>query len=155
MSITFGQARETFSQQAEISSAHTLAAYLRAIDLFLGYLDTAEARQNFKLQASNSLVLPVSTLGAESTTLLANFAQWLAATPANPNNGDRRPYAPTTVALRLAGVQNWFEFMAAKDWLAADFSLEAAISQLKTQISTSPQASKLLEGKNCVSWYEH
>lgn len=131
MTITFEQAREAYRSQAELRSIHTLSAYLRAIDLFLICLNDRSFEKRLPIQRhlkATAEELLLSLLSRDDEIILCHFARWLQ-TPGEL--GGRRPYASSTVELRMAGVLRWFEFMEAKGWLPSDFSLESATQQLK------------------------
>src|SRR5690606_22321154 len=89
--------------------------------------------------------------------ILRCFAEWLQ----TPGDGsDKRPYASSTVELRLAGVQRWFEFMEAQGWLPAGFSLRNAISLSKDRnvVKKTAAETKAVEAKpnlyHLVAYYD-
>lgn len=160
MSLSFGEARSYYANQAAIKSAHTHEAYLRAIDLFLAYL--ADRKFN-KLLPIQAYTLPtandclVEKLTSQDEPILQCFAEWLQ----TPGDGsDKRPYASSTVELRLAGVQRWFEFMKVKDWLPDGFSLKNAISLSKNRnvVKKTATETKAVEAKpdlsHLVAYYD-
>lgn len=109
MAKTFEAAREAYANRAQISSPHTLSAYLRGIDLFIEWQGNRE----------------LASLGADDLQLLRNFAHWLAT---------ERTYASSTIELRLAGLQRWFEFLEGEGWLPDVFPLAAAKLTLREQL---------------------
>lgn len=127
--ITFGQARDAYLQRATLKSRHTIEAYRRAIDLFLQFL--ADKSPSWRLlpithyQVSTPDDIPLSALSEGDAPILLYFAQWLLS-PSSGHLGDHRPYKPSTVALRLAGVLNWFQFMDDHGWLPTGFRLATA-----------------------------
>ncbi len=133
MSPSFGEARLQYANHAAIKSAHTLEAYKRAIDLFLAYLDDRQFEPLLPIQAHT---LPTAAEGllakltAQDEGIFQCFALWLQ-TP----DGKKRPYSTSTVELRLAGVQRWFEFMEQQGWLPEGFSLKNAVALSKNRPS--------------------
>jgi site-specific recombinase XerD len=132
--ITFGTAREAYTHQSGVRSQHTLDAYLRAIDLFMMYLDDRQFKSHLPIRnhlRTQAEVLALQTLVADDEPILQSFAIWL------QTAGDgKRPYALSTVELRLAGVLRWFEFMQAKEWLPAEFSLINATDLLRQYLAS-------------------
>ncbi|MCB9435556.1 MAG: tyrosine-type recombinase/integrase [Anaerolineales bacterium] len=90
---------EQYINRVQMKSAHTLAAYKRAADLFLSFARETKLPQNPKR--------------LDNPEILAQFVDWLMV-------GQHR-YALATVELRLAGVQHWFQFMEDEGWLAEGF----------------------------------
>ena len=113
MSTTFGQARDLYFQRAPLKSEHTLNAYRRAIELFLTFLGDRSTDNLLPIQQQHFVTpddIPLTALSEQDIPVLYCFAQWLRA-PGSGRTGDHRPYKRATVELRLAGVQNWLEFM--------------------------------------------
>jgi len=127
--VTFGQARDSYLQRATLKSRHTVTSYGRAIALFMEFLSDASAPSRIlPIMHSRTTTIadtPVSALSEADSPILLYFVQWLLS-PASDKAGDKRPYKPATVQLRLAGVQNWFQFMDDHGWLPADFPLAKA-----------------------------
>ncbi|MBP8973878.1 MAG: tyrosine-type recombinase/integrase [Anaerolineae bacterium] len=127
--VTFGQARDSYLQRATLKSRHTVTSYGRAIALFMEFLSDASAPSRIlPIMHSRTTTLadtPVSALSEADSPILLYFVQWLLSPPSD-KAGDKRPYKPATVQLRLAGVQNWFQFMDDHGWLPADFPLAKA-----------------------------
>lgn len=90
---------EQYINRVQLKSAHTLAAYKRAADLFLTFAQETK--------------LPQHPKRLDNPQILTQFAEWLM--------GGKRRYALATVELRLAGVQHWFQFMEDQGWLAEGF----------------------------------
>jgi integrase len=134
MSVSFGEARFRFENQASVRSAHTRAAYMRAVDLFLDFLGDKSFAAPLPIQAH---MIPtvgdclIEKLTADDESILKNFAQWL-----------QQSYAPSTVELRLAGVQRWFEFVELQGWLPAGFSLKNAIALVKDRPTVKKQTAE-------------
>jgi len=129
---TFDKAREAYLHQAGLRSQHTQDAYMRAIDLFLEYLNDRRFTERLPLQKhvkATAGELSVSALTAEDEGVFHLFGQWMQTATEN-----RRAYARSTIDLRLAGVQRWFEFMATKGWLPAVFSVQRAVTQVKSEL---------------------
>ncbi len=127
--ITFGQARDAYLQRATLKSRHTLEAYRRAIDLFLEFMDDDSTSWRIlpilHYQAVTPADIPLSALSEGDAPILLYFAQWMLS-PSSGRQGDQRPYKPSTVELRLAGVLNWFQFMDDHGWLPPGFRLPNA-----------------------------
>ncbi len=127
--ITFGQARDAYLQRATLKSRHTIEAYRRAIDLFLEFMadDSASWRilPILHYRAVTPADIPLSALSEGDAPILLYFAQWMLS-PSSGRQGDQRPYRPSTVELRLAGVLNWFQFMDDHGWLPPSFRLPNA-----------------------------
>lgn len=138
--VTFGQARDAYANQAGLRSAHTHSAYMRAIDVFLEFLNDREWIEKlpiYKKLTTSPDELPLNAMQAEDEALIGAFALWMR-TPAR--TGDKRPYSPATLELRLAGIKSWFEFMQGRGWLPDGFSAENAFAKLKSDIA--PQKNK-------------
>ncbi len=134
MAISFGEARSRFENQASVRSAHTRAAYLRAVDLFLEYLGDKSFANRLPIQAYTIPTVgecPIEKLTADDEPILKNFVQWL-----------QQSYADSTVELRLAGVLRWFEFIESQGWLPAGFSLKNAIALVKDRPTVKKQAAE-------------
>jgi site-specific recombinase XerD len=115
-----------------VRSAHTFNAYLRAIDLFLEYLGDRHFEPRLPIQQKLGVTaddLPLTHLSEGDEPILKLFAVWLG-TP----DGDKRPYAVSTIELRSAGILRWFEFMGTQGWLPESFSLDRAKSLLKAHL---------------------
>jgi site-specific recombinase XerD len=126
--LTLGEGRDRYLQQNAFKSPHTIDAYRRAIDLLFEFLEDRAGSSLLPIQQQRFVSaeqIPLSALCADDAPLLHHFARWLRA-PGSGNSGDTRPYKPATVELRLAGVQNWFEFLKTQGWLPAPFSLSNA-----------------------------
>lgn len=127
--MTFGQARDSYLQRATLKSRHTVASYERAISLFIRFLsDTSAPGSILPITRARSTTVadtPLSALSEADSPILLYFAQWLLS-PGSGDSDDKRPYQPTTVQLRLAGVQSWFQFMDDHGWLPAGFPLAKA-----------------------------
>lgn len=127
--VTFGQARDSYLQRATLRSRHTVASYGRAINLFMEFLsDTSAPSSTLPIMHARTTTIadtPLSTLSEADSPILLYFVQWLLS-PGSGSSGDKRPYQPATVQLRLAGVQNWFQFMDDHGWLPAAFPLAKA-----------------------------
>lgn len=134
MSTSFGEARSRFENQARVRSAHTQAAYLRAVDLFLDYLGDKSFATRLPIQTHTIPAAgecPIEKLTADDEPILKNFVQWL-----------QQSYADSTVELRLAGVQRWFEFIESQGWLPAGFSLKNAITLIKDRPTMKKQSAE-------------
>jgi site-specific recombinase XerD len=153
---TFSEARDAYANRAEVHSAHTFKAYIRAIDLFLEYLGDRHFEPRLPIQQKLGAAagdLLIAYLAAEDEPILKTFAIWLE-TP----GGDKRPYAVSTIELRLAGILRWFEFMGSQGWLPADFSLDQAKSLLKMHLvslqrPSSKSTKKTADLADLVNYY--
>jgi integrase len=126
--LTFGQARDLYFNRADVRSQHTLDSYSRALDLFFAYLGDRSFPRVLPIQQQHYLTIadiPLSLLTNDDTPVLLHFARWLAS-PGSEAKGGRRPYKPATVELRLAGVQNWLQFLDDFGYLPAGFNLSKA-----------------------------
>lgn len=138
--MTFGEARDAYLNRATLKSRHTLNAYERAISLFLDFLDDRSVSRVLpiqKLHYPQASAIPLGALTEDDAPLLLQFAQWLLA-PGAGRHDDKRPYKATTVELRLAGVQNWFQFMDDYGWLPAEFKLARAKRIVRDELSARP-----------------
>jgi len=125
---TFGAARDAYLQRATLKAENTIAAYRRSIELFLDFLGDPSQRGRLPIHGFVALApddTPLSALSAEDAPIFLHFAEWMLSAPSR-QPGDKRPYKVSTVELRLAGVQNWFQFMDDHGWLPADFRLAKA-----------------------------
>jgi integrase len=143
---TFGEARDAYLQRATLKSRHTIAAYDRAIRLFFDFLADRQGRtQGVPLQKNNTHpipeAIPLAYLTAEDAPIFLHFAQWLLS-PSSGKKDDKRPYKPSTVQLRLAGVQNWFQFMDDHGWLPARFPLAKAKRIVRDELHARSQRDK-------------
>lgn len=124
---TLGESYDFYRNRAQLKSAHTHAAYVRSIELFFAFL-TEYGRENkntflSRHQQQQPQDIALAKLSEEDTPLFLHFVEWMLL----PGSGkDKRPYAPATIKLRLAGVQNWFQFMEKQVWLPATFSFYRA-----------------------------
>lgn len=125
---TLGIVRDAYLQRATLKSDHTITAYRRAIELFLEFLGDPSQRGRLPV---HSRVPPapddtrLNALTAADAPIFLHFAEWMLSSPTRKSD-DKRPYKVSTVELRLAGVQNWFQFMDDHGWLPADFPLAKA-----------------------------
>jgi site-specific recombinase XerD len=133
MKITsFHHAHALYTQQAQVRSAHTLAAYLRGITLFLTYLDAKEsARLPFQQQAAIPSQSPLQLLIESDEALLSHFRGWLM----------QQGYSSATVELRLAGIIHWFQFIQTHAAFPAEFSATRAVAALKIPLAADPSVS--------------
>jgi site-specific recombinase XerD len=143
-SLTFGQGRDAYLQRATLKSDHTVSAYGRAIELFLAYLGDRTTRTT-ALPIQNKVYvlaeeIPLSELSRDDAPIFLHFAQWLLS-PGSGKSTDKRPYKPTTVELRLAGIQNWFQFMDDHGWLPGQFQLARAKRIVRDELRARPPRS--------------
>lgn len=140
---TFGTGRDAYLQRATLKSANTIAAYRRAIELFLDFLDDRSQRGRLPIHGRVAVApddTPLSALSAEDAPILLHFAEWLLSESSGAR-GDKRPYKVTTVELRLAGIQNWFQFMDDHGWLPAEFPLAKAKRIVRDELRGRPRRS--------------
>jgi len=140
---TFGSARNAYLQRATLKSDNTIAAYRRGIELLLEFLGDRAQRGRLPIHgraASTPEDTPLSALTADDAPILLHFAEWLLSS-ASDRPGDNRPYKVTTVELRLAGVQNWFQFMDDHGWLPAAFPLAKARRIVRDELRGRPRRS--------------
>ena len=126
--VSFDQARDAYLQRATLRSPHTLAAYRRAIQLFLDFLDDQRGDGALPILGATAATagdIPLDQLSANDAPIFLHFAQWLLS-PSSGKHGDRRPYKPTTVELRLAGILSWFQFLDDHGWLPPAFQFAKA-----------------------------
>lgn len=144
--ISFGRGRDNYLNRATLKSAHTMDAYRQAIALFFTFLedrDRAIHNALLPIQQSQFTIaeeLPLEALTEEDAPIFLHFAQWLMS-PSSGKKGDRRPYKPSTVELRVAGVQSWFQFLDDYGWLPGDFKLAKAKRIVADEIRSRPQKS--------------
>jgi site-specific recombinase XerD len=147
MTLTFGQARTAYANEVSSNSVHTRNAYLRSIDLCINFLNDREFENQLPIQsglATTADELALEMLQTGDELILWYFALWM---QAPGQTGEKRPYSFSTIELRLAGSQRWFEFMATRKWLPATFSLDNAVSQLKTNFVTQRSERKVEKNK--------
>ncbi len=135
---TFAEARNRYLNRSTLKSPHTIDAYRRSIDLFLEFLgDHASERwlpiQQQPFPAAGDI--PLQSLSADDAPIFLRFAEWML-TPAADSS---RPYKPSTVELRLAGVLRWFQFLDDFNWLPADFPLGKARRILRDELRGRPR----------------
>lgn len=117
--LTLSQARDRYLNRAMLKSQNTIDSYRRAIDLFLEFLGDRSATRGLPIgDHSHATGGPVAlnALSVEDAPLFSQFASWLIL----------RGYADSTVRLRLAGVQRWFQFLDDYGWLPPAFPLSKA-----------------------------
>jgi site-specific recombinase XerD len=133
MSLTFEQAHALYLKNGPPHSPHTLAAYDRAIRLFLDYLDDPHYEPQLDIQkgrqVAQSRQSPLENLTDGDEGLLLHFARWLA--QSRPKGG--APYSQATRELRLTAVLKWLEFLAGRGLFPPAFSWAGAIAQLKAE----------------------
>ncbi|MBN1201399.1 MAG: tyrosine-type recombinase/integrase [Anaerolineae bacterium] len=142
--MTLGNARDAYLQRATLKSQHTIDSYRRAIELFLEFLEDRSTKHNLPIQQHNAVTtdtIPLNTLSQKDAPIFLHFAQWLVS-PSSGKQRDKRPYKSTTVELRLAGVQNWFQFMDDHGWLPADFPLAKAKRIVRDELRGQPNHNK-------------
>jgi integrase len=140
--MTFAKARDAYLNRATLKSTHTLAAYERSIDLFFAYLSDRyhDARGFLPIQSKARVTAaetPLHELSQPDAPVFLHFAQWLLS-PASSNTSDKRPYKPSTVELRIAGVINWFQFMDDHGWLPPSFQLAKAKRIIRDELRGRP-----------------
>lgn len=142
--ITFGEARDRYLQRATLRSQHTIDAYRRAIELFFDFISDRKSNTSLLPIQNQQFVIaeqiPLAALAADDAPILLHFAQWLlSANSGRPE--DNRPYKPTTVELRVSGVQNWLQYLDDYGWLPPDFPLARArrivTDEVRNQVHTS------------------
>jgi len=140
---TLGAARDAYLGRATLKSAHTIASYRRAIDLFCAFLEDRGAARKLPIGAQPYLVadeLPLAAFSAQDAPIFLHFAEWLLA-PGSSDPDDKRPYKPATVELRLAGVVNWFQFVDDHGWLTGGFPLAKAKRIVRDELRARPARS--------------
>lgn len=153
---------QQYLNRAELRSEHTLSAYARAIDLFFVFLaDRSDKKillpvqnQQFTLASE----IDPASFKEDDTSILVYFAEWLQKELATPfSKLDKRPYALSTVELRVAGVQHWLQFMEDQGWLGDGFSVSDAANlvheSLKVQHKNKTKAVSPVEDLDDVVKY--
>ena len=132
---TLGAARDRYLERATLRSKHTVAAYRQSIASFLDFLDRTARRGSLPLQQNEAPAedLALSDLGSGDAPILLAFAEWLLSEP--ENEADPRPYAPSTVRLRLAGVGRWLQWLDDYGWLPPPFPLAKAQRMVRDELS--------------------
>jgi len=141
--MTFGQAMDAYLYRGSLKSSHTIDSYRRAIELFLLFLADRSPRWKLPIQQAGYPLpaeIPLSALSDQDVPLFLHFAQWLLP-PGSSAPGDNRPYKPSTIELRLAGLQNWFQFMDDYGWLPSDFKLAKARRMVRDELRGRPRRS--------------
>ncbi|NLX11452.1 MAG: tyrosine-type recombinase/integrase [Chloroflexi bacterium] len=144
--LTLGDARDAYLDRATLKSAHTVAAYERSIELFLMFLGDRTGTRRLPIQQRPYVVpdaIPLAALGPNDAPIFLHFAEWLLSP--SDNTADGRPYKPTTVELRLAGVQSWFQFLDDHGWLPARFPLAKARRIVRDELRARPKRSGPLQ----------
>lgn len=140
---TFGAGRDAYLQRATLKSANTIAAYARTIELFLDFLGDRAQRGRLPIHGRVSVApddTPLSALIAEDAPIFLHFAEWMLSESSGAPR-DKRPYQVATVELRLAGIQNWFQFMDDHGWLPAQFPLAKAKRIVRDELRGRPRRS--------------
>lgn len=141
--LTLGNARDEYLQRATLKSEHTISSYRRAIELFFEFLSDRSMTNRLPIQ-NQSRTLPeeilISALTEQDAPIFLHFAQWLLSPPSGRKN-DHRPYKPSTVELRLAGLINWFQFIDDYGWLPPQFKLAKATRIVRDELRARPQRS--------------
>ena len=144
--ITLGKARDAYLNRATLKSAHTLAAYERAIEMFFAFLSNRYNDSSggyLPIQATSFVTaadITLHDLDQNDAPIFLHFAQWLLS-PTSGQMSDKRPYKPSTVELRIAGVVNWFQFMDDHGWLPATFQLAKARRIIRDELKGRPTRS--------------
>ncbi len=136
--VTLGEARDIYINRATLRSQHTIDAYRRAIELFFNFLADRTQNRLLPIQDTHHTVpddIPVTALSEEDVPVLLHFAQWMLS-PASGKQGDHRPYKPSTVELRVSGLQNWFQFLDDYGWIPPDFKLAKAKRLVRDALQT-------------------
>lgn len=144
LGITFGQSRDRYLNRATLRSRHTLDSYSRAIDLFSDFLSDRSVSGDLPIKRRNFVAfdsIPLSVLSEEDAPIFLHFVQWLIS-PSSGKPKDNRPYKPSTVELRLAGVLNWFQFLDDHGWLPAAFKFSKAQRIVRDEMSRRPHDNK-------------
>jgi integrase len=126
--LTLGEARDAYLQRATLKSPHTMAAYRRAIELLFEFLGDRSAVHRLPVQKTFYTVadeIQLAALTKDDAPILLHFAQWMLS-PGSGRSGDKRPYKPSTVELRISGVQNWLQYLDDHGWLPPEFQLARA-----------------------------
>lgn len=125
---TLGEARDSYLARATLRSQHTIDAYRRAIELFFEFLEDRSQKRGLPVKQLDYVLaeeIPLSALNVGDAPILLAFAQWLLS-PNSGKTGDNRPYKPSTVELRVSGVQNWFQYLDDYGWLPPNFPVSRA-----------------------------
>jgi integrase len=128
LGLTLGEARDAYLQRATLKSPHTIDAYRRAIELLFEFLGDRSAVYRLPVQKTPYVVadeIPLAALGQDDGPILLHFAQWMLS-PGSGRSDDKRPYKPSSVELRISGVQNWLQYLDDHGWLPPEFQLAKA-----------------------------
>lgn len=131
--LTFAEARQAYLDRRHWQSLHTLSAYERALDLFFTFLGDRHTDYALRVrQRCDGRVedFRLEELDSSDDGLLRDFAMWLAA-PSTDKTEDKRPYSRATIELRLAGVVDWFQFLASADYLPIRFPLDNVVDKAR------------------------
>jgi site-specific recombinase XerD len=145
--MTLGEARDIYLQQADLRSPHTISAYRRAIELFINFLGDRTGSRRLPVQRKVYVQpeeIPLSAFTEDDAPLLSHFAEWLLL-PGSGKKGDLRPYKPATVELRVAGIQNWLQFLDDHGWLPPSFQLAKARQVVHDGLREQPQHSTTIQ----------
>ncbi len=137
--LTFDQARERYLNRNMLKSPNTIASYRRAIDLFQEFLFEERRR------AGDA---HLSTLVSEDAPIFSQFAAWLIG----------RGYKDSTVRLRLAGVQRWFQFLDDYSLLPPTFPLAKARRIVRDELNASSNMTPKEPPRNieeAIYYYDH
>jgi integrase len=131
---TLGAARDRYLERATLRSKHTVAAYRQSIACFLEFLDRTAGRGNLPIQQEEPPAeeLTLSGLSSADAPILLAFAEWLLGEAEDKD--DPRPYAPSTVRLRLAGVGRWLQWLDDYGWLPSRFPLAKAQRMVRDEL---------------------
>ncbi len=140
--MTMGQARDHYLNRATLKSPHTVSSYRRAIELFFEFLSDKTSATMLPIQRIYATPedIPLTALGEADATILLQFAQWLLS-PGASKSGDHRPYKAATVELRIAGIQNWLQFLDDYGWLSRAFPLSKAKRIVRDEMQARPTRS--------------
>lgn len=139
---TLEEATRRYQNEAQLQSVHTLAAYKRALALLQDFLEDRHFRVDLPIKSkirASAGDLALAAFSEADADLLCHFADWLSTAA---EDDIHRPYAPTTVALRIAGVQHFLSFLDHKGWLPEDFDLELAIQRVKAKLADTIEIEK-------------
>ena len=111
-----------------------MAAYRQSIASFFEFLDDTAGRGGLPIQEKGppAADMEISALASADAPMLLAFAEWLLAAPDGPD--DPRPYAPSTVRLRLAGVGRWLQWLDDYGWLPPRFPLAKAQRMVRDEL---------------------
>jgi integrase len=129
-----------YLNRATLKSSHTVDSYSRAIDLFFSALSDRSTASVLPVQKTHYVSveeIPLDTLSDDDAPMFLHFVQWLLS-PGTGKKGDKRPYKPSTVELRLAGVLNWFQFLDDHGWLPPSFRLAKATRIVRDELRAKP-----------------